>query len=452
VALTDRGELGAVRRRVCPQLDRAQPVLVPGGRQQAAPAGGQRGGGRAAGLRAQGLGEPTGRVAERGAAAAEPRRAGQMAIGVVEPAVGRGQAPGQQVRGGRLLGAERVEAVGDPAGLRPQPAVAHAGVVPRLHQHERRASPPPLPALGAEQVAGGRGPVGGDPRPARGLGGPGGGEQQLGPLRRLTGVLLDPGVRLGERFPREAGGQQHLAPVEDQVGRVDPERGVPLGGPVEKAERRRQVAGLHGDVGPVVHRHRRLQLLPGLGVQAFRDREVAVGPAGVAERGVHQEAVGARPGLPYAVAGSVQRPDRAVEVGETLVMAAEEREQGASAHQHPRADHTGRAGHGCVERGQTGAGAPAVDECDAQRGQDVELTRLLAGRPCEAHRAPQLDDGLAGAAAVAQDDAARLTGNGCGERVRPSAQHPVGRDQCLGRPGDGQPQQVVTGRHPHSLE
>ena len=246
VALTDRGELGAVRRRVRSQLHRAQPILVSGRREEPTPAGGKRGGGGATGLGAQRLGEPAGRVAERGAAAAEPRRASQVAVGVAEPAGGRGEAPGQQVRGGRLLGAERVEPVGDPAGLRAQPAVAHAGVVPRLHEHEGRASLPPRPPLGAEQVAGGGGAVGGHLLAARGLRGPGGREQQLRPLRRFTGVLLDAGVCLGERLPGEARGQQHLAAVEDQVGRVHPERGVPLGGIVEKAERRRR-SGASGD-------------------------------------------------------------------------------------------------------------------------------------------------------------------------------------------------------------
>ena len=149
-----------------------------------------------------------------------------------------------------------------------------------------------------------------------------------------------------------------------------------------------------GDVGPVVDRHRRLQLLPGLGVQALGDREVAVGAAGLAERGV-------RPGTGWCGRGPPTRGrrrgaarDRAIEVGERLVVPAEQRQQGRPAHQDPAAPITPvRAGHRLVERGQTGAVRPAIDRASTPRVACTSNARDSGRRtPARGAGRPQLGD------------------------------------------------------------
>ena len=259
VALGDRGEFRAVRGRMGPQLGGAQRALVVLGRGQTAPAGDQRGAGRRLGPRPAGRGpasRPPGRTSGRDGGTGPParnggrRRPARPCSAASRPAsrcaVGVSSAPSASRRSAMRPARARRCAPRSPSSYR---ACSSTNEARACHQGRRWARKRSRAAAARSAAT------------RRFAGGPGGarrGEQQLG--HRLA---ARPPSRVWRRIASsvwasasvgQAGGQQHGAPVEGQIPVEHRQRRVPGVRLVQEAERGRQVAGLEGDVGAVVHR------------------------------------------------------------------------------------------------------------------------------------------------------------------------------------------------------
>jgi hypothetical protein len=91
----------------------------------------------------QGLAEPPADPRQRRAAPPGPGQRGQMAFGGVAAAEIQGNAPGQQVRLGRVARAQGIEPGGGPVGLAQQWGRYRADLVPGLDENARRMGLPP---------------------------------------------------------------------------------------------------------------------------------------------------------------------------------------------------------------------------------------------------------------------------------------------------------------------
>jgi hypothetical protein len=367
-----------------------------------------------------------------------------MPVGVVRATLLAREPAGQQVRGRRLFGPQRVELVGEPAGPDAQPPAALAGLVARLQQDERRPGLPPLPALLAEEIPGGGSALGGprrllgSQRPARG------GEQQLGQLGDVRpGPVVAPDrlVSHADRLAGQPGRHQHGAPVDRDLRDGGRQPGVPGVRLVEEAQRRRDVAALERHVGPAVHRHRRLELLTGGREEALGHRQVVVRPRRLAQRDVDQEAVAARASLPHRVAAAAQQGDGPAQIGQRRLVPAQNAQQDRAAHQHPPGEHPGAAGHRLVERLETRGGTTGQAEGHAEGGLDVDDPLRGPGTVRQAQRATQRGDRLAEAPGVAQYDRAGLMGDRGHMGLRAPSQQLRGVRVGVGRAGQGQRQQ-----------
>jgi hypothetical protein len=196
IALGKRGELGAVRGAVCPQLGGTERALVLTERVEPVGARGEGGPAVAARVGLQRPGEPGHAAGQRRLAAACPR-------GPVEVLVCFGRAPpaerdaaGQQLRPHGVGAPGRLEARGDPPGVPEQGGRPLSGRVTGLGEDQVRACLPDSPALCLEQPARLMRPLSRVVQVARGQGGGGGSEEQIRPLVR------DPCVR---RYPAQRG-------------------------------------------------------------------------------------------------------------------------------------------------------------------------------------------------------------------------------------------------------
>ena len=147
MSLGEGGQFGAMHGGLGPEFRGAQgqPVLVKN--VEPSPAGGQHPARTARSLGAQGLAEPPADPRQRRAAPPGPGQRGQMAFGVVAAAEIQGDAPGQQVRLGRVARAKVIQPGGGPVRLAQQRGRHRADLVPRLDEHARRMGLPPGAAL-----------------------------------------------------------------------------------------------------------------------------------------------------------------------------------------------------------------------------------------------------------------------------------------------------------------
>ena len=141
--LGEGGQFGAMHGGLGPEFRGAQgqPVLVKN--VEPSSAGGQHPVRTARSLGAQGLAEPAADPRQRRAASPGPGQRGQMAFGVVAAAEIQGDAPGQQVRLGRVARAKGLQPDRGPVRLAQHRDRYRADLVPGLDENAPRMGLPP---------------------------------------------------------------------------------------------------------------------------------------------------------------------------------------------------------------------------------------------------------------------------------------------------------------------
>ena len=216
-----------------------------------------------------------------------------------------------------------------------------------------------------------------------------------------------------------------MGAVQAQVDVDDAERGETLACVVEAVQGLGQVPRPERDDTAVLPGPRRLQTLPAAVEQHLGPREVEPRPVDGAEREQRERPRGARPRLPQLVGGGVQDPHGAVEVGQGGVVLAEGEQAAAPAHEDAADGHALGELDGLVEDGPALRAAPGHHQRDAQRRAHVGLAGSRTGGTGQPPGGPQLADGLAAVAEVAQHDARGLARHrGVDGRRRPGEDGP----------------------------
>jgi hypothetical protein len=153
-----------------------------------------------------------------------------------------------------------------------------------------------------------------------------------------------------------------------------------------------------------VDRHCGLELLPGGGEEALGHGQVPVSAHGLPEGAVDKETVGAGARFPDRVPSSPQKADGAPEIGQSVIVAAEHRQQVPAAHEDPPRQDAGTAGDSLVERCEARIGPAGKAEGETERGLDIEGTLRRFRGAGESQRRAELGQRVNCLTRVAQDD------------------------------------------------
>ena len=385
------------------QVEQGQPTVARGQHAPPAPFG----------FAPRGLGQPADAASTQLAAVPGVRGEPQVAGRLLPAASGQGDPPGEQVSIDGAPGVQLVQPGGDPPGRLQQ---GGRGILapcePATQQDELGPRRPPRPLLAPEQPqrlgaallrqaeVAGRG------------GGDGGRVEQLGAPGRRAVIPLDPGHRrigLEQGIVHQAGGEQHRAFVDKQVGREGIQLVVQSLSMVKVSERRGKITtGMRGH-SALLSRRRVLHLLAALRVQFLGQCVISVGPADIAHGQVHRGPPDDGTGFPHQVTRAGQQADRGLGVPERLGIATQDMEGADPADQDPAArDATIAGSYQVVQDGQATPRLAGQDHGHAKARRDIRCPLEIARLTCETACGLEFLDSLPDVAEILEHYAGRL--------------------------------------------
>ncbi len=334
-----------------------------------------------------------------------------------------GQVAGEQEGEGGLVGAHGDQLGRDP---RSEPGQALAALVAgrgRPHEQQLALQASPRPLLAGEEDPGGACPPYSLVVVADREGGGRRGQEEVSPLDERGHVACQAGICDLEGLVVEAGDEQELTAVGSEVRRAHPGAVEAASRLVELSQRLGQVAAQVGDEAEGVQRPHVLEALVQQPEELPRPPGVLLGPQERASRLMDACAVQQRARFPQRVAVLAEGCQRAAEVCQRGVVAAEVEAAVRSTQQHPRVEQPGRLPLGAVELQEATPAPPGNDQGGAQCRADVDGPIGVGRGACPAQSQTELAYGGPGVAAVAVHDPGCLVGVRRCLRVRGAGQH-----------------------------